>query len=46
MWRLVFGEDTNLTYSEVSIMDVHELGEANAAYDLYLAAKRKALKKK
>jgi hypothetical protein len=46
MWRLVFGEDTNITFTEVSEMDWDTLMEANAAYDLYLAAKKKANKKK
>lgn len=46
MWRLVFGEDTNITYEAASKMDLHELLEANAAYDMYLQAKKKAMKKK
>ncbi|WP_156488368.1 hypothetical protein [Fictibacillus phosphorivorans] len=46
MWRLVFGEDTNISYEAASQMDIHELMEANAAYDLYLEAKKKSMKSK
>jgi len=47
MWRLVFSEDSNLQFSTpVDLMDWDTLMEANAAYDLYLAAKKKANKSK
>jgi hypothetical protein len=43
---LVFSEDSNLTFTEVSEMDLDTLAEANAAYDIYIAEKKKAMKKK
>ncbi|WP_156488309.1 hypothetical protein [Fictibacillus phosphorivorans] len=46
MWGLVFGEDSNITYTEASQMDVHELGEANAAYKIYKQMKKKAMQTK
>jgi hypothetical protein len=47
MWRLVFNEDSNLTFSTpVDLMDWDTLMEANAALDLYLNAKKKGMKSK
>jgi hypothetical protein len=46
MWGLVFGEDTNITYTEASGMDIHELAEANAAYRIYKQLKKKSMKTK
>jgi hypothetical protein len=47
MWRLVFNEDSNLTFSTpVDLMDWDTLMEANAALDVYLNAKKKANQRK
>ncbi|MBH0171020.1 hypothetical protein [Fictibacillus sp. 18YEL24] len=47
MWRLVFNEDSNLTFSTpVDLMDWDTLMEANAALDLYITAKNKANRNK
>lgn len=44
MWRLVL--DANLDFNTVfHQMEPSEIAEANAAYDLYLAAVRKAKRK-
>jgi len=46
MWRLVFDQNSSVTYTEAQAMDIHTILEANAALDMMIEKLNKANKGK